>query len=534
MAHLEGELRPLIAAALVAASTLGGLACGVSPGTSVQAVEEPTASSTGLYAPRSLLLNIAPAAGRLALAWSPPLGDATRAGYRVSWRGVGEDAWNEHIVHGRRQLIIDRLEDGAPVEVRVEALGDPKTASVLQTATPHPRGACSSTKARLFCSFEDAQAYLDDINLRPTDLRLRGHLVRWDPQALDGTYALADGTVAFTLLRSLDDHFAVQPRRPLGLIRRSWRRVLWPDANPFDHPEAFPIARVSYAKANVGSVKVHAKAESFGLVYSPFFTSRMTWFTPPTLSARGIVLFHHGHACAGSCTGSVVESDTIDWWLRRGWYVLQLDMPANGYNGADAKAPVGGQNKHDMAFLDAGHDSPLGVFLLPIKHALDIALARGRRLGIPNRTVMMGRSGGGWSTLNYAALDPRIDLAISVAGGLPMSMRMRHDDDGDPDRPRDIGDYEQMLPHAYRSVTYLDLMRTAGRLGTLLIHHQHDSCCFRLTDDDPFVSYFRQPDPRLGDKLLRIWVDENNDTHHTSAAGLEQVAKMLVDVFGPT
>ena len=35
------------------------------------------------------------------------------------------------------------------------------------------------------------------------------------------------------------------------------------------------------------------------------------------------------------------------------------------------------------------------------------------------RVVMMGLSGGGWTTTMAAALDPRIELSIPVAGSIP-------------------------------------------------------------------------------------------------------------------
>ena len=40
-----------------------------------------------------------------------------------------------------------------------------------------------------------------------------------------------------------------------------------------------------------------------------------------------------------------------------------------------------------------------------------------------SKIVMVGLSGGGWTTTVAAGLDPRIDLSIPIAGSLPFAMR---------------------------------------------------------------------------------------------------------------
>lgn len=62
---------------------------------------------------------------------------------------------------------------------------------------------------------------------------------------------------------------------------------------------------------------------------------------------------------------------------------------------------------------------------------------------------MMGLSGGGWTTVLYAALDPRIMRSYPVAGSWPIYLRFAS--------PRDWGDYEETIPELYKTVNYLEM-----------------------------------------------------------------------------
>ena len=53
--------------------------------------------------------------------------------------------------------------------------------------------------------------------------------------------------------------------------------------------------------------------------------------------------------------------------------------------------------------------------------------------------VMLGLSGGGWSTTLAAAIDPRIQLSFPTAGSVPFDLKVW------PYKGSDTGDYEQLL-----------------------------------------------------------------------------------------
>src|SRR6266581_9408706 len=105
----------------------------------------------------------------------------------------------------------------------------------------------------------------------------------------------------------------------------------------------------------------------------------------------------------------------FEWLLQDGWDVFVLDMPLDGLNGSlGLHWSLNNNEKGD------GTNSPLGLFLLPVKAVVDQIRAEA-----PSPTIMMlGRSGGGCTTTVYAALDPRITVAVPIAGGAAQSMWM--------------------------------------------------------------------------------------------------------------
>ena len=77
-------------------------------------------------------------------------------------------------------------------------------------------------------------------------------------------------------------------------------------------------------------------------------------------------------------------------------------------------------------------------FLEPVSLAINFAITQGYE-----RFVMVGLSGGGWSTTVASALDKRIGLSFPVAGSLPLDMRTNDWHDG--------GDYEQTGRPIYKA-----------------------------------------------------------------------------------
>ena len=101
---------------------------------------------------------------------------------------------------------------------------------------------------------------------------------------------------------------------------------------------------------------------------------------------------------------------------------------------------------------------------------------------------MIGLSGGGWTTVLAAAVDPRIKLSISVSGSMPIYARRFY--------PGSIGDAEQMLPALYKDrASYLDLYILDGYgkgRRHIQIGNQYDSGCFYGVSHSTWVDNVKQ------------------------------------------
>lgn len=189
--------------------------------------------------------------------------------------------------------------------------------------------------------------------------------------------------------------------------------------------------------------------------------------------AERLAIYHAGHGQHALTDGA----ETIRTLLAAGFDVLALDMPPE---------------PHD---LYAALPRPLETFVRPIAEALNYALAQRDY----RRVIMTGLSGGGWSTVLYAALDPRIEASFPVAGSYPFFLRDQ--------QPKSRGDYEQTLP--WLDVGYLDLylMATDGGREQLQFFNRHDPCCFA---GDLSLTY-REPLHRMAAQiggLLDVVIDD--------------------------
>lgn len=156
-------------------------------------------------------------------------------------------------------------------------------------------------------------------------------------------------------------------------------------------------------------------------------------------SLKSPVIYHSGHNYvffhedrqtndSGSCPVSVLE-----FFLDKGFDIIGISMPLVGYN----KHPVLVHEKgraipiyrHDDLFA---LQHPFYYFLEPVKATLDfLSQASGYR-----RYIMMGLSGGGWTTTVYSALDTRIWLSFPVAGSIPLALPSKIPDNRDKEQKR--------------------------------------------------------------------------------------------------
>jgi hypothetical protein len=472
-----------------------------------------------------LLLNAAPQGEHLFLSWNA--NDETS--YRIRWRETGTARWT--VVHAGRAATyaLRGLTDFVSYDVELQAIGERGRIrrSAVTRATPRPRSGCAAVKyipwelrMNFFCSWRQLDLYLVREGIDASRLRCRNQPVsEWNEAAPDCLYELPNGDFAL-LLRAADDTF----QHPVGYrdpaaVSRVARRAMWRDSDPFA-PGA-PSLPVHAIPAITGRVLHYVHAESQRIETGPETSSRITWFTPFQARAGRYAIYHEGHG--GAATD--IAAETIGWLLARGWTVVAMDMPLVGANVVDVKP---GLAQHfDFDARDDGATSPLANFLLPVKTVVDSIVERAGA-GDPE-VLLIGRSGGGWTTYVYGALDPRVDVVVSVAGGTPLSVRLIGRFPFTP--ALELGDYEQSWPALYSIVRHEDLMIAAGARGSLHIYNEFDGCCYRVRPDDAFVPYLRGASQALG-KKIDVFVDRRNPQHSIGPAGYERLELYLNDVFG--
>jgi hypothetical protein len=470
--------------------------------------------------PHSIILSAAAQDAEVFVTWS----SLAAAQYTVRWKPSSTGAWNVLNAGSSSARAVTGLVNGVPHDFQIEArqAGSLVAVSAVISATPRPRPSCVVLdyypwvpRVSFFCTKAALDAYLQEQAINPLSLRCRQRLVtEWNADSPDCLYAAPSGE-QLLLLRSADFVFSGGNQYPNPTdIRLHARRAIWGDNDPFDQPST--ATWTTLPQPIVGAVTRHVQAQSFRIAYAGGLSSRITMFTPQVPVAGRYSIYHEGHG------GAAVEigAETIDWLLDRGWHVIAVDMPLIGTNSGDMTPEIHSHGHFDL--LDGAVTGPIGYYLSPVQSIVDriVELNPGHDPDV----LMIGRSGGGWTTYAYAAVDPRIDVAVSVAGGRPISERLDA-----PWGAAELGDYEQTVPYLYNAVAHEHLMIAAGSKGSFHIFNKWDTCCFRVQRDSAFVHYLLGTSTALG-KSVGVFVDEENAGHSIGALGYLELERYLGQV----
>lgn len=244
-------------------------------------------------------------------------------------------------------------------------------------------------------------------------------------------------------------------------------------------------------------------------------------FGAQTLDAP-TVIYHQGHG------ESVAQSAAFLRDLAAaGARVLVLAMPFHGRNPSTVVQLPEGRvelSHHDhLAWIEPESGHAMRFLIEPVIVMLNELEARGAY----GPMVMIGLSGGGWTTTLAAAVDERIGLSVPVAGTLPLWLRFG--------RQPDWGDWEQTVPEFYRQFSYLDLYlmgaATPGRLQ-LQVLNQFDPVCFsgvRARLYEPAVQQWL--DAHSGGEF-RVLIDDTHAEHAISVAA-QGILMELIPGLGP-
>lgn len=305
-----------------------------------------------------------------------------------------------------------------------------------------------------------------------------------------GLYCDLSGCVTVPELRDLNNLHSVQDvnSRRITLLNAVWGVSMLPDWMP---DAVTGISDTNYPSAQ--DIKELRVDMDYGL------TSRVRYYSPAVANSK-LIIFHQGHR-------GTQEIPLINRLLQEGFHVMQVSMLFSGYNSPNPFFPT-----HDDL---AGLARPMRFFLEPVAIGLNYVLTTQSFGGV----YMMGISGGGWTTIVYTALDPRIKASYPVAGSYPFYLRSQV--------AGSVGDFEQTNPDFYRYVSYPELyvMGATGR-RQLQIYIEFDNCCFGGTFSNTFKDFVTQSVSEVGGSF-DIIIDDTFVGHDISSFALE---KILVDI----
>lgn len=227
------------------------------------------------------------------------------------------------------------------------------------------------------------------------------------------------------------------------------------------------------------------------------------YFFHPKESTDRLLIWHQGHDDDLAGTGGY---DTVARFLEQGYAVLASWMPLLGENTLAEPLFIGGceiflGGHDDFACAETDNFAPLKYFVEPVAVALNYALAE----RIVTDVVMIGLSGGGWTTTLYAAVDPRVRVSIPVAGTLPTYLRQAPYDS-------DVGDWEQYGSSLYGVADYLDLY-ILGAYGPdrkqVQIFNKYDDCCFAGVRYRTYLDHVKDAVAGLGGGTFTAYLDDS-------------------------
>jgi len=234
----------------------------------------------------------------------------------------------------------------------------------------------------------------------------------------------------------------------------------------------------------------------------------------PISSNGQLLIYHQGHK-----GDFLYGKKTIKYFLEKGFTVYAFSMPLLGKNKRPNitldKIGIIPMHSHEkFKYLEY----PLSYFIFPVIAMINYA----EKENFEN-IIMVGISGGGWTTTLIAAIDTRINYSYSVAGGYPIFIRLA--------KPKkNYGDWEESYPELFNRVNYLDLYILSS-VGNKRMHTQvlnkFDPCCF---DGEFFKLYKDIVVKRVEQHNHGAFVfisDSLNTTHSISDFTLEKIYERI-------
>lgn len=314
---------------------------------------------------------------------------------------------------------------------------------------------------------------------------------------------------------NIDELLELPDQAALKNLHQQLIRLLWNQRDPFTAKAIVsekPIVDTAYSDiTSLSSIYQLKYVMAFGI------DSNAYWFKPKTNAIKACVLVNPGHGGDFIILKSIIK-DLLD----QDYCVVAMSMPLSGQNNQPwvtlaHLGPLHLTLHNHLAYLtmpDGG--LPLQLFIEPV-----IAMVSFLQQQTQTPIFMLGLSGGGWTTLMSAAVDPRITKSIVVAGDLPMTFRAND--------LRDGGDYEQHdanFQKHFNSFQLHALSATAGR-KQVVIYNEFDACCYAGRAGLMFIPPIQKRLAQLQQGQLHLYIDNTHNQHQISPAAQQLIMQEL-------
>ena len=251
------------------------------------------------------------------------------------------------------------------------------------------------------------------------------------------------------------------------------------------------------------------------------FISHTSVLLPPNYSGKAVLL-HQGHSGPNSLSMDQTNED-IKTFLQKGYLVALYQMPLCGAGPVPSSLNIDGATieskyfSHDtLSYLHFESGNYLKLFIEPVIVGINTLT----KYFNASNVIMIGLSGGGWTTTIASAIDPRIITSIPVAGSYPIAFRLL------PGYENNYGDAEQRDRGMLKIAGYLDLYLLGALENNrtqLQIINKFDNCCFDGEIPLLYTPSLQRVLERLSGGTFECFLDDSHSQHKISEQAYSRV-----------
>lgn len=324
-------------------------------------------------------------------------------------------------------------------------------------------------------------------------------------------------------------------------------------------PGGLPTTRPKVSEASVQSPEIQALDKSlvgtvrlFDVNISDFdWHSTVIVVTPARNPIKRIGIVHGGHMPEGPA-GYLASGlgDSANELLRAGYVVALIHMPLVAWN-QDNDGVVAGKDLKVAQRSVAGHNElfdkieptlkagTMRFFLEPITQTINELLIE---MPTSEQVLMIGLSGGGWTTHLIAAVETRIDVSLPVAGAFPIYARsLSRGSMGDAEQiytpifGEKDSDSDGITDTATGIASWLEVFALGGIAPNserprkqIQILNLYDSCCFHgevYKSYAPALTEWVRP---IRSSHWSVFIDDSHRDHMISPHAIKEVLRSII------